>query len=119
MAPWYLKPEALAVIAKLRANPPVRRGNTSTNPLETTAGYEGPGIAELYALYAAEFARLNATVPWSREAAHDLLDHSINEVLAALFGCPDGLDWAHPDRAARRVAMAVEIDAALAGKLAA
>lgn len=48
------------------------------------------------------------------DLARALLKTSDDEVVAALFGDPNDADWAFPDRAAFRTAMAAEIDAALA-----
>lgn len=102
--PWYLEPRALGIIADLRLAPPIHTANTSTNKLETDAAHTSPAADQLRALFSAA---------WAKNPTAELLDTSADEILAALFGCPDGLDWAHPDRAARRVALAVEIDAAL------
>ena len=111
--PWYLAPAALRVIARLKATPPQRVGNTCDNPLQTNSGHHSAAAADLRAMF---------TVA-AHSTPHDqwdgLFDTSADEVLAALFGCPDGLDWAHPARAARRAALAIEIDEALAQRLAA
>lgn len=119
MQPWYLTPQALTIIARLRSNPPKRLANTSTNPLLTNAGFVADGIEGLRAIHAAEFNRLDIIVPWPREEMAALSACDPDEVLAGLFGDPDNLDWAHPERAARRTAIALEIDEALAAREAA
>ncbi len=119
MRPWYLRPAALKIITRLRANPPQRRINDSTNPLTTTAAYVGFDALALRDQFKKAFKQAYETVPFDSKAVGELLDTSADEVLAALFGCPDNLDWAHPDRAARRTAIAAEIDEALNLKVAA
>ena len=113
MTLWYLEPRPLAIIATLQAKPPRRIANTSANPLLTSAGYEGAGVAALTAIHDAEFKRVNAIRPWPRDAATSLIETGPAEILAALLGCPDGLEWAHPDKAATRAAIRANIAAAL------
>lgn len=116
--PWYLTPTALKIIARLIANPPARVPNTDCNPLQTNAGYVGYDALALRSLHRDKFERMMRG-DYDAKLADELLTYSADEVLAALFGCPDGLDWAHPDRAARRTAMAAEITEALNVKVAA
>ena len=116
--PWYLRPAALKIIARLRANPPQRRANDSTNPMLTTAGYSGFDAIALRDQFKKAFKLVYEAVPYNAAAASALMQTSADEVLAALFGCPDGLDWAHPERTARRTVIAIEIDAALGVKVA-
>ncbi|MDE2434702.1 MAG: hypothetical protein KGM49_00445 [Sphingomonadales bacterium] len=116
--PWYLTPAALAILKRLRAAPPELARNTSGNPLLTNAGYRGADADALRTRFTLAWEAMNRA-GWDADTARELLETSANEVLAALFGDPDGLDWAHPDRAARRTALALEIDAALAVQVAA
>ncbi len=117
MRPWYLRPAALKIIARLRANPPQLRANDSTNPLATTAAYVGFDALALRDQFKKVFKQAYETVPFDSKAVGELLDTSADEVLAALFGCPDGLDQLMPDayasRIKRRAAIAAEIEAAL------
>jgi hypothetical protein len=116
--PWYLSTPALLILKRLKANPPACEGNTDTNQLMSNAGYCGFDVLALRSLFAKKFADLNLN-GWTAEKSTALLNASADEILAGMFGCSDGLDWAHPERAARRAALAMEIDAALAERLAA
>jgi hypothetical protein len=117
MRPWYLRPTPLKIIARLRANPPQRRINDSTNPLTTTAAYVGFDALALRDQFKKVFKQVYEAVPYNAEAASALMQTSADEVLAAMFGCPDGLDQLMPDayasRIKRRAAIAAEIEAAL------
>ncbi len=114
--PWYLRPTPLKIITRLRANPPQRRINDSTNPLTTTAAYVGFDALALRSLHRDKFERMMRD-GWDAKLADELLTYSADEVLAAMFGCPDGLDQLMPDayasRINRRAAIAAEIEAAL------
>ena len=120
--PWHTRPAALKIIKRLRAAPPERkfeRDRHSRNFHDGQRDYVGFDVIALRSLFAKEFARVDGATPYNAEAVRALLDTSAEEVLAALFGDPNNLDWADTDRAARRTALAVEIDAALAERIAA
>lgn len=122
MTPWYLTPPALRIIRKLKANPPRRefvRDKVSLNYHDGHNEYRSMDALELAALFAIEFNKVQLAPVWDRDAAVALMQTSDDEILAALLGDPNNLDWAHPDRAARRVALALEIDEALNAKVAA
>lgn len=116
--PWYLTPSALAILKRLRAAPPQLARNTETNAILTNAGYRGGDVDALRTRFTLAWEALNRE-GWDADTSRALLETSADEVLAALFGDPDGLDWAHGERAARRTALAIEIDAALALQVAA
>lgn len=120
--PWYTTPAALRIIRKLKAHPPRRefvRDKVSLNYHDGHHEYRSMDALELAALFAIEFNKVQLAPVWDREAAVALMQTSDDEILAALFGDPDSRDWAHPDRAARRTALAMEIDEALDVRLAA
>jgi hypothetical protein len=100
MTPWYLEPAALTAIAALN---PVRVSHVKHYPLTSDRWhtYESAEADQLRAIYGQRFAECMATTPFDRDAAASLIDNSADEVLAALFGCPDGLEWADATRAAR------------------
>jgi hypothetical protein len=124
MPPWYTRPAALTIIRRLLDNPPERkfeRSRTSRNWHDGDTDYTGYDVLALRdrfkKVYAAE--TVNKAGEYQREVARDLLHTDADEVLAALFGDPNNLDWAHPDRTEKRKAMAEAIHAALAVKVAA
>lgn len=117
MQPWYLRATPLRIIARLVANPPELRreeGPFDNGPME----YAGFDALALRDQFRKEFAKFQSG-PYDRAKGEALLNTSADEIMAALFGDPDGLDWADPDRTARRKAMAAQIVAALDVKVAA
>lgn len=119
---WYLAPAALRVIASLLAMPPQRvfvRDKCSRTPHDGWNVHEGAGLDDLHKLFVAEYNRLDRQNPWPRDAMTALLEASDKEVVAALFGDPNNRDFAFPERAARRSAIAAEIHAALGRRKAA
>ena len=114
-APWYLTPPALKLIAAMRKVPPCRTTGTEGLSGSRMNSYAGTSYDRLDAICTAEFSRLNTQRPWPKDAITALLETATGEVCAALFGDPNNLDWAHPERTARRVALAAEIDSALVG----
>lgn len=119
--PWYLTVPALKIIARLKANPPRRefeRDSASRNWHDGSYDYIGFDAIALRSLFRRKWNDLQLN-GWDREASLALMQTSADEVLASLFGDPNGLDWAHHERAAFRTALAAEIDAALGAKVAA
>lgn len=120
--PWYTTPQALTIIAGLKQSPPARvfeRDTNSRNYHDGQNSYQSSGALRLRKMFARAFVALDTIRPWPQAEATALMRTSADEVLAALFGDPNNLDWAHPDRAAFRVALAAEIDEALAREVAA
>ncbi len=118
--PWYLRPTALAIIAKLVANPPERRfeaDRASRNNHDGSHSYAGFDALSLRGVF--ERVYRSETAVWDNAKSRALLESSADEVMAALFGDPDGLDWAHRARAEHRAGIAAEIRAALAERIAA
>lgn len=119
---WYLTPAALRVIASLLSTPPQRvfvRDYCSRNPHDGCNHYAGHGVDALHDLAAREWQRISGAAVWDHARAAAFLDSGSGEVLAALFGDPNNRDFAFPERAARRAAIAGEIHAALSERKAA
>lgn len=119
--PWYLRSAALKIIRRLRANRPERRFEQFrySRNREGISEYAGFDAIALRALCAKEFKRVDDQRPWNRDAVCAVMDTSADEIMAGLFGDPNNLDWAHPERAERRAKLAAEIEAALDAKVAA
>lgn len=119
---WYLAPAALCAIASLLSAPPQRvfvRDDCSRNPHDGCNHYAGPGVDALHDLAAREWQRISGAAVWDHARAAAFLDSGSSEVLAALFGDPNNLDFAFPERTGQRAAIAAEIHAALGQRKAA
>lgn len=106
---WYLEPAALKIIAALK---PVRVSHTKHYTLTTDrwGTYEGPQADHLRAIYSDVFAAAMKDAP---ATLANLVAHNADEVLAAMFGCPNRLEWADADRAAKLDAIRISIETAL------
>lgn len=93
--PWYLEPDALAIIAAITEKPDTQGGQRS----ETSAGkveysavvYVGPEVAKLQRYWALRFKAIDAIRPWPEARMRAVLTCATEQdVLAALFGSPAG-----------------------------
>ncbi len=113
---WYLKPAALALIETLKANPPAIRfeqDRASYNVQDGYRCYVGEAVDKLHNLYARTFTALNMQLPWPGDDLRALNARNADEVLAALFGDPNRLEWAHPDKAEVRASIRADLEAAV------
>ena len=120
--PWYLTPATLLILRRVLDSPPQRvfeRDTNSRNYHDGRAGYRSYDVIALRSAHAKAFKAVYDARPFNQAAADTVLESSPDELLAGVFGCPDNLDWAHPERAERRAGFANAIRAALATKVAA
>ena len=121
MAPWYLTPEALPILASLRADPPRIEHCSDVYVLtrDDWSRYTGARVDRLTAIYSAELERLSAVEPFPDSEARALIEQgSPQDVIAAVLG--QWLPGIHfVSDTARLARIRADVDAALAVKAAA
>ena len=119
--PWYLEPEALAIIAGITERPEVSSSRNILGRSDKRSVYVGPALARLQRYWTIRFKQIDAIRPWPEALMRAvLMCASEQDVLAALFGNP-GWGWAvetEQDRKWKRIRREIE-DALQALKVAA
>lgn len=118
--PWYLDPEALAIIAGIAVKPDTRSSrDILARPGVEHMVYVGPGVAALQRYWTRRFRQIDAIVPWPQATMDAVcMCASEQDVLAALYGSPTGHP-SFPDIEARWRAIRREIEGALTERVAA